>query len=173
MSKRPTVLAALVVVASLAVAAGVFILARSPVFFGESRTTTQDYQAQLTSEIRGLDADRNGIRDDVEEWIAAQFPEASPERKALLQLAADYQSVLLTTNNAEKSVESLQALSGSMGCLRYVLTSDAEVRIAQFKAVVLDSDIRVRAWLKAYDRLKDFGIGASSTPSASNCRFPL
>lgn len=154
-------------------AAGVFILARSPVFLGISRPADQDYQGQLTSEIRGSDVNQNGIRDDVEAWIARQFPEGSRERKAYLQLAADYQSVLLTTNNTEKSVDSLRALSVSNGCFRYVLGSEADVRIVQFKAVVLDSDIRVRAWLKAYDRLKDFGIGADPIPSAASCRFRL
>ena len=163
----------MVVLASLAVVAGVFTVARRGLFRGDSRPAPQDYQGQLTGEIRGLDVNQNGIRDDVETWIAQQFPEGSPERKAYLQLAADYQSVLLTTNNAERSIHSLRTLAVSIGCLRHVLRSDAAVQIAQFKAVVLDNDIRVRAWLKAYDRLKDFGIEAGSTPSASNCRFSM
>lgn len=172
-SRRSGLFAALVVLASLAVAAGVFTVARRGLLPGDSRPAPQHYQDQLTSEIRGPDANRNGIRDDVETWIARQFPEGAPERKAYLQLAADYQSVLLTTSNAKESVHNLRTLAVSIGCLRYVLGSDAAVQIAQFKAVVLDSDIRVRAWLKAYDRLKDVGIEASSTPSASNCRFSM
>lgn len=170
-SRRPALFAALAVLTSIAVVAGVFTVARRGRMPGDARPAPPDYQGQLTAEIRGLDVNQNGIRDDVETWIARRFPTGSPEQLAYLQLAADYQRVLLTTNHVQSSVQSLRTLAGSIGCLRYVLGSDAAVQIAQFKAVVLDSDIRVRAWLKAYDRIKDFGVEASSTPSASNCRF--
>lgn len=130
----------------------------------------EDFEERLMREIRGVDRNHDGVRDDVEAWILDRFEDDAAGRQAFLQLAADYQRVLLTTGDPQASHSSLLELAGSLSCVRYVMKSDAEARIAQLKAVVLDSDIRVRVWLKAHDRLQKAGIGAESMiPSASSC----
>lgn len=129
-----------------------------------------DFGRQIASEIEGADLNRNGIRDDVEEWVREEFFEDAVERRAFLQLAGDYQRVLLTTSRVAESLRSLLQLSASLACVRQLQTSDAEVQIVRLKAVVLDTDVRVRAWLKAYDRLEDAGID-QAPPPASDCGF--
>ncbi|MCC7241491.1 MAG: hypothetical protein IT180_06175 [Acidobacteria bacterium] len=131
----------------------------------------QDPMQQLWDEIRGADLNHNGVRDDVESWILERSEDGSADRRALLQLAADYQSVLTTTSNAKESQQSLLRLSDSRRCLERVAGAEAEPQIVHLKAVVLDTDVRVRAWLKAYDRLEKSGIGGGQTSSTSGCRF--
>ena len=74
------------------------VLTRSSAGFrGGSQSATQNFQEQLAREIGGPDLNQNGIRDDVERWIDERFDRAAPDRQAFLQLATDYQRVLLTT----------------------------------------------------------------------------
>jgi hypothetical protein len=131
-----------------------------------------DIEAEIQRDVRGDDLDEDGIRDDVGQWVLDRFADDSRRQQAFLQLAADYQTVLITTGSLETSLGSLISLSQSLGCVRYVAGTDAEPLITQFKAVVLDRDVRVRAWLKAYDRWQDSGMGDVSAPSASSCRSP-
>jgi hypothetical protein len=148
------------------------VLTRSSARFQDGqRSASQDFQEQLTRDIGGADLNQNGIRDDVEEWIDKRFDDSARDRKAFLQLAVDYQRVLVTTGNAQASRSNVLRLSESLRCVRYVLGSGADEEIAQFKAIVLNSDLRVRAWLKAYERLTVSGVAADSSPSASSCRF--
>ena len=164
----------LVVAAMIAVVAGALRLTGRPIPFVDARPATdEDIEAQYARDIKGTDRDANGIRDDVEAWIDQQSAAGRPERNALLQVAANYQGVLQTTGNLQQSLAQLLRLSESMRCVRYVFQADADSQIVQLKAVVLDRDIRVRAWLKAYERFEQAGLGVDSTPSASACRFPL
>lgn len=165
--------AALACLATIAVLLALTLAGTSTRSSGAPHDAGHDDLAQLISEIRGADQNQDGIRDDVEHWIVERYGEVSSHRKALLQLAADYQSVLLTAGDRQKSRNSLIRLSESLGCVRYELKSNAEEAIVRFKAVVLDTDVRVRVWLKAYERLKETGVAAESHPQASDCRFSI
>jgi hypothetical protein len=135
--------------------------------------TVEGLVAQFTTDIAGEDGDGNGIRDDVDAWMAGQFPGADPMASAVRQLATDYQGVLTTTAAAEASLANLVRLAESVGCVHHVAGLDANEVITQLKAVVLDSDIRVRAWLKAEERWQASGMAGMASSSATNCRFPV
>lgn len=77
-------------------------------------------------DIRGPDANNNGIRDDIDAWIAAQ-PISDAQKKALQQSARVRQAELLVdlTNKSER--DKLQALSmRSVNCLGDVLRDDPQ-----------------------------------------------
>ena len=138
----------------------------------EEPETAEAILEQYTADIAGADRDSNGIRDDVDAWLSTQFPQPDPLGAAVRQLAGDYQRALTTTASAEASLGSLVRLAESVGCLHHVAGPAANDVITQLKAVVLDSDIRVRAWLKAYERWQASGMAGLAAPSASTCRFP-
>ena len=41
--------------------------------------------------LAGIDSDHDGLRDDVQRWIYARYPKEENKRKALKQMALDYQ----------------------------------------------------------------------------------
>ncbi len=166
---------ALLVVVTL-IASALLVLAATrgaELFRHGTHNAAADFQEQLARDIRGADVNENGIRDDVEQWIDGRFTERPHDRQAFLQVAADYQSVLLTTGKPEASRRSLLRLSESLRCVRHLSGSGVDEEIARFKAVVLDTDLRVRAWLKASERMERSGIAAESNSSASSCRFVM
>lgn len=131
-----------------------------------------DILAGISRDIRGIDSNADGVRDDIAAWIQERFVSDPVARLAFLQLAADYQQVLVSTGDLTASLSSLLRLSQSLNCVHAVGGQDATGHLLEFKALLLDSDVRVRAWLKAQQRWQEGGFGTDAAPSATDCRFP-
>ena len=141
-------------------------------FSASDETEAKSIEEQFRVRIAGEDRDADGIRDDIGEWASDAFGDDSFRRQAVLQLAADYQSVLVTTASPEESKAALARLAESVACVQHVAGAGATSLMTEVKAIILDSDIRVRAWLKALERWEKTGM-APAVSSASTCRFPL
>jgi len=71
--------------------------------------------------LAGIDEDEDGVRDDVQLYIASQFNNDTPVvREALRQHAIMVQKNLLSANNKEQSIIDSYAMMKSAGCLRYL-----------------------------------------------------
>ncbi|HKP94269.1 MAG TPA: PEP-CTERM sorting domain-containing protein [Fibrobacteria bacterium] len=112
------------------------------------------------STLAGIDANGNGIRDDVEIYIAANFGHSEKLREALNQMAVSTQKGIVATT-VQQSMDAANADMRSMECLRYV--SPGSKAWKSLEAVSLNTPDRIRAWEAHEERL-----GGKVFPSAEN-----
>ncbi len=137
----------------------------------ENERSGEEILRRIQAEIHGDDERGNGIRDDVEQWVDHNFRSDPNRRAALRQLAKDYQTALMTTGQGELSLEASTSITQSIRCMKHFFAEESELTLLQLKAVVLNSDVRVRAWLKASQHLQDSGAKVDLSPSGGACRF--
>ena len=98
--------------------------------------------------LAGVDVDVDGVRDDIQRYIAVNHPDSAKERAALTQDAKVMQAALLDANDKAKSVQHGEEASKSSECLWYTFGSvdvayQAEISL---RAVALNTDERNRAY---------------------------
>lgn len=136
---------------------------------GSSTPSTPAVDGKAT--LAGIDANVNGVRDDVEQYIAQSHPNSAKERAALMQYAAVTQKALLDANDKELSIQHAEESDRAMECGYYTMPFDTYV--ASRKAldqVLLNTDARNRAYFIYNDQLG--GQNFMSTPDsllASTC----
>jgi hypothetical protein len=124
---------------------------------------------ERSSDIRGPDANNNGIRDDIDAWIAAQ-PVTDQQRKALQQAARVLQRELLV-DLADKAAHDVLGAQTSayVDCLHDSFAPDsvtASAYGARIEAITANTRERAKRYL-AYNRAVS---GSSGTiPRGDNC----
>lgn len=122
--------------------------------------------------LAGIDSDHDGLRDDVQRWIATHYPDSEKTRAALRQKAVALQTYIedgsstpaKTRHDAvaiDKASECLEAIRGDF----YTINRD-------FDAVVLNTYPRLKSYL---DIDKKYGDTSGSNDRAGNwkksCNF--
>jgi hypothetical protein len=115
--------------------------------------------------LAGIDADGDGVRDDVERYIALTYPKSAKTRAALTQ------SALALETEVIGAAQSYKPLSDAIDCIGFTLTISAadvagglSARKAYFalRAIVLNTPDRANAFFRADSQ---FGSGVRvSTP---------
>ena len=108
--------------------------------------------------LEGIDSDGDGVRDDVQRYIALQYPDSAKRRAALTQLAISLQEQLTSTQTREQAFIAALRSTRAIECLAYVdgnrdmqaINNDA----ISLQAEVLDTEMRWEAY-----RLFDEQIG--------------
>lgn len=122
-----------------------------------------------SSDIRGPDANNNGIRDDIDTWIAAQ-PIADAPKRALQQAARVQQAELLVdlTNKSER--DRLRELSmRSVNCLGDIfLPDDQRVQDWGSKIAAITLNTQQRAGQSTAYHQADSGFGGV-LPEGNTC----
>lgn len=98
--------------------------------------------------LAGVDADADGLRDDIQRYIAISHPDSAKERAALTQYAKVVQSALLDANDKAKSVQHGSEVGQAISCEEYTAGS-VEAAIAMegdLQSVILNTDERNRAY---------------------------
>jgi hypothetical protein len=122
--------------------------------------------------LAGIDSDQDGVRDDVQRYIAYQFPASAIDRRALTQYAIATQQLLLQTTDSASSVANVTKQLDAMDCLYSIRPSDADVVRESLRAVILDTADRTRAYVQAVSLFG--GHAAKLTPAsdrAAKCTF--
>ncbi|MDX8396318.1 MAG: hypothetical protein R8K22_07895 [Mariprofundaceae bacterium] len=99
--------------------------------------------------LEGIDSDNDGVRDDVQRWIAITYPNSEKTRAALSQRTKIMQQVLIDAPDPVKSFSHARQMSRAMSCLSYVLSRQFYNASMEQKAVFLNTYIRTKAWLQA------------------------
>jgi hypothetical protein len=117
--------------------------------------------------IEGIDSDRDGVRDDVQRWIHALYPDDTEKRMALRQWARFFQHSLSKEFGEQTRLENLKKLGRAIDCefkvFKDVYQSDYEVRHLQAKSLntyertarYFDNDWKVTSEEMSGDRKKD------------------
>ena len=107
--------------------------------------------------VEGVDANNNGIRDDVELAIFKQYPNSAKTRAAALQYAMILQIGLTQIFNSETLVAMAQERGRAGGCLfklggRDEQFIDAVNREDSFKKLILNTDARKNKLEEVYEK---------------------
>ena len=103
-----------------------------------------DPGAEADKTIAGVDANNNGIRDDVELAIFKEYPDSAKTRAAYLQYAVALQIGLTQVFNSETLVAMAQETSRARGCF-YELDEEIRASIQRedsFEKIILNTDVR-------------------------------
>ncbi|WP_028601594.1 hypothetical protein [Ottowia thiooxydans] len=98
--------------------------------------------------IAGVDVNGNGVRDDIEDVIAAQ-PFSDVQKKALLQAGRALQLSLITPLNDKVALDRIGALSAaSVRCIGRVFDSrDSDVWLTKIEAMTANTRQRAQRYL--------------------------
>lgn len=110
--------------------------------------------------LAGIDSDNDGVRDDVQRWIAINYPSSQKIRAALVQDTKAMQRIVLDAADPIKSYNDALEDNRATQCLSYIRPNDFYRILAEHKAVFLNTHLRSRAWLQADHNLsgKFFGL---------------
>ncbi len=129
--------------------------------------TPQEHVAQLeasgalpklerTDTIAGIDANANGVRDDIEQHIEKKYTVVA-ERAAAMQTARVYQATLLVDKNDAAAVEEVSKASWrAVGCEQVAFLGPERLKQAwemaqEIKAMTTNTKERLKAYL-AYNK---------------------
>ncbi|MFZ1735945.1 MAG: hypothetical protein WAU31_03360 [Candidatus Moraniibacteriota bacterium] len=104
--------------------------------------------------LAGIDSDGDGIRDDIQRYIARTYPgdENINVRKALRQDAEGFQLELLASSDKEESVRLLHDRERDGYCMVGVMGVDVSADAEDaMKERILNTELRSRAWI-AFNR---------------------
>jgi len=99
--------------------------------------------------LAGIDSDGDGVRDDVQRWIALTYPNSQKTRAALTQNAKAIQQFLLGSANSANSYKNALQMGRVIDCLSYVRPNDSYSIAIEEKSLMLNTTVRSRAWLQA------------------------
>lgn len=130
--------------------------------------------------LEGIDCDHDGVRDDVQRYIAVTYPDSARSRAAAMQYVLSLEAYLTDANSAPLSKTNAKEMAYAIDCWNYnFMKSDADVAggLASYKlndaltAIVLNTADRTYAYYKA-----DSQLGAmfdESTPYAQKVNHCL
>ncbi|MGQ3115013.1 hypothetical protein ACFJGX_03180 [Hydrogenophaga sp. UC242_50] len=126
-------------------------------------------QLDRSSDLRGPDGDNNGIRDDIDAWIAA-LPITDVQKKAAQQAARVRQAELLVDQNNKAELDRLGDVSmASVKCLRLSFMPDYQQGYdlsSKIEAITANTKLRAKQYL-AYNRAVSGSAGR--LPEGNTC----
>lgn len=103
--------------------------------------------------LAGVDADADGVRDDIQRYIALTYPNSAKARAALTQATKLMQSELLDASDKSKSMQHAVEDDRSGECLASLRPDDFVNIERALEAKFLNTEERIRAYLKYNDQL--------------------
>ena len=113
--------------------------------------------------IEGVDVNDNGIRDDIERWIALTYPNSEKTRQALIQNYYPLQNFMIHAREGDRDAvyNDMSSMQRAGECLDYIRPDDAYLLIEDLQARIVNTSDRVYAYQDSSRML-----GGGSFPSA-------
>ena len=124
-----------------------------------------------TDSIAGIDANANGVRDDIEQYIEKKYTEPA-QRKAAMQTARAYQQMLLVDKSDAMELERVSEASWrAVGCERLAFPGSEGAKQSwkmaqEVKAMTTNTKERLKSLL-AYNKARSGSV--SSMPEGAAC----
>jgi hypothetical protein len=105
--------------------------------------------------LSGTDADRNGVRDDIDAYITKNYPQGAP-RQAATQFAKVLQRALLVDLNDNAALKDLSIkMARACNCIYQKFPADSRQGvIEEIEAITSNTETRLNAYL-AFNRALD------------------
>jgi hypothetical protein len=108
-------------------------------------TVSRDF----TDSVGGIDANANGVRDDIEDFIVKTYTD-SKQRATAMQIAASYQYSLLNSATKQAAIAAAARVYRSLDCAIQVFGGGDFVKKADdILAMTLNTKIRAKAYVSA------------------------
>jgi len=106
--------------------------------------------------LAGVDANGDGVRDDIESYIDSAYPVAAQTEtnKALRQYAKAVQSTIIHADDPVLSQQHIHERFRALECLMARRGTDFHPIFVELRARLLDTTARSNAYLKADDQVK-------------------
>ena len=124
--------------------------------------------------LAGIDSDGDGVRDDVQRWIALTYPNSARTRAALYQQAKAVQQAVLLSSNRPQAVAAINGEIAADFCLAGLLSdgSAASHITDQVDSVALNTPARMSGYLIASSYMSGTaGVLPSIASRTSLCAF--
>jgi hypothetical protein len=108
--------------------------------------------------IAGIDSDRDGVRDDIQRYIALTYPNSAKTRAALSQLAKGIGGLMLSSGKDAAYLKAVE-LNSAQSCLFYVIGFNTDgVPDDRLESQILNTRERTRAYVSANGNLSGKGF---------------
>ena len=124
-----------------------------------------------SKEIACIDSDSDGLRDDVQRYIALEFRDSLPTRNAMTQVAIGQQGFLLASADSDEARQSATNVVRGVECLYSIHGSDSRRVLDGLNAQIVNTPKRLEAFFAAEKHLggQIFPIAAADQ-LASSCK---
>ena len=139
------------------------------VFAGASNLPPDPGQAGKQT-LAGVDSDNDGVRDDIQRYIALTYPASVKTRAALTQFTKGMQMELLAAASEEKALAAAEQTGNAQYCLHYLFKLDADPLWQALRAQHLNTRERSRAY-GDYNHLLDGMVEQLPRDLKSRCVF--
>lgn len=103
--------------------------------------------------LAGIDSDNDGVRDDVQRYIALTYPDSEKTRAALTQFAKNMQQAVLEANDKKASLRNINEQGRVLGCLIFIV---GDIHVASQILKNLESEVMNTVERRtAYDLFND------------------
>jgi hypothetical protein len=99
-----------------------------------------------TLTIQGIDSDGDGVRDDIQRYIALTYPTSAKTRAALTQFAKGMQATLLTAGSKANALAATEQEGNAQYCLWHLYGLDGNPLWQKLRAQYLNTRDRSRAY---------------------------
>ena len=121
-----------------------------------------------TETIAGVDSDSDGVRDDIQRFIALTYPDQPEVQKALSQNAKATQDLLLDVDDPEKTVENFKQVTKASACLFFRDPEKAYEISRKLDAEYFNTKDRILAYDRAGSHLSGH-VFPSAKDKAKSC----
>jgi len=110
---------------------------------GSGGTASNPSPSAESATVAGVDADHDGVRDDVNRYIAATYPNSAKSRSALMQYAKSVQTSFVNVSTARHAATLEPQLLRAGACV--TATMGSATAITEIDARMANSPARVKA----------------------------
>jgi hypothetical protein len=127
------------------------------------------YDSKTDPTIEGVDANKNGIRDDIDAYLAQTYPDQAKVRTALLFIASTQRKLIINSDGSPELLSAIWTESDSdLNCLLDI-SGDVNMKM-YFDALqkqILNTDLRI----KVYEKAAQYKPKQSQTMDPSYLKF--
>lgn len=102
--------------------------------------------------LQGIDSDQDGVRDDIQRYIALTYPDSAKKRAALTQFAKGKQTALRSAGSKANALAAWELERNAIVCIWYLYGSDGNDLWEELAAEFINTHDRYVAYT-SYDRL--------------------
>lgn len=120
--------------------------------------------------LEGIDSDKDGVRDDLQRWIFARYPDDLKKRKALTQFAKDFQKECSeTVQEKEINIRSDESFK-AMACAEFVFGIDqAYLEMDLVTAKTINTNERTKKYFQNDLVFSGHNFGSNFESDGSTC----
>lgn len=98
--------------------------------------------------LQGVDSDNDGVRDDIQRYIALTYPQSQKTRAALTQFATAAQQGILDAANGSPTDDDRTKITQAQECLSYISDPITAKNVKNnLRQLLLNTEARTDAWL--------------------------